>query len=352
MHQPHRDGRSRPEQRGSGVTTPTIPPGDLSRRSPNLARGLIVVVPFFAGVAAMIVALVGIVVIRPLGWRLLATFLLWIPGAAALILFSDGLDQLFPGRQRRRWVVEALHWLSGSLVALALVVVLGAFVPSLFGMSVSPAFWPALGCDALIGALAGFATFLLVASGGWAGEKLAYLLRRMGWIEDDEPKRPPVSFWGDWSWRDGLRMVVLSIAGVQVSGGVTQLFVAAPSNTTGRAADSAPSLPPVWTSIVVPLAVWFLVTGLVLVRVRPGRKRVQTAPRATAGRPLAATTRHTRKRAGGLLGDRDRMDLRLGVEWLDPRQPFGPRHRARSVDPVRVPCRAGGVSRREIRAPV
>lgn len=37
--------------------------------------------------------LVLIVVIRPLGWRLLATLLLWIAGVAALILSSDGVDQ-------------------------------------------------------------------------------------------------------------------------------------------------------------------------------------------------------------------------------------------------------------------
>lgn len=246
----------------------------------------------------MIVALVLIVAIRPIGWRLLAAFLLWIPGAASLILFSDGLDQLFPGRRRRRWVVEALHWLSASFVALALTVVLGAFVPSLLGLSVSPHFWPALGCDALIGALAGFATFLLVASSGWAGEKLAHVLRRLGWIEDEEPKRAPVSFWADWSWRDGLRMVLLAIAGVLVSGGVTWLLAPAPSNTAAPAADTAPRLPSVWTSIVVPIAVWLLVTGLVWFafdQVGSESKRLRALPhdvrwrrrRATHGSALA-----------------------------------------------------------------
>ncbi|MGN6868060.1 MAG: hypothetical protein ACTHMY_06625, partial [Solirubrobacteraceae bacterium] len=220
------------------------------------------------------------------------TFLLWIPGAASLILFSDGLDQLFPSRQRRRWVVEGLHWLSASFVALALTVVLGAFVPSLFGLSASPRFWPALLCDALIGALAGFATFVLVASSGWAGEKLAYLLRRMGWIEDEEPKRSPVSFWADWSWRDGLRMVVLAIAGVLVSGGVTWLLAAAPSNTAAPAADTAPRLPSVWTSIVVPLAVWLLVTGLVWFafdRVGSESRRLRALPQDARWRRRRAT---------------------------------------------------------------
>jgi hypothetical protein len=252
---------------------------------------LAVVIPFLAGVVAMIFALVLIVVIRPLGWRLLAAVLAWIPGAAALILFSDGLDKLVPDRKGRRWVVEGLHWLSASLVALAAAVIIGAFLPSLFGMSASPPFFAALGCDALIGALAGLLTLFLVVLSGWGGDRLSYWLRRIGWVEEDEPKTPPVSFWGDWSWRDGLRMVVLSVAGVLVSGGATQLLVAVPSKTAAPAADTAPSLPSGWT-IVVPLAIWFLVTGLVWFafdQVGSESRRLSALPREVRWRRRRAT---------------------------------------------------------------
>lgn len=230
----------------------------------------------------MIGGLVLIVVIRPLGWRLLGSLVLWIPAVAALILFSDGLDQSLPGR-RRRWAAEALHWLSASFVALAFVVVLGALVPSLFSFSVSPPLFAALGCDALIGILAGLLTLGLTAFSGWAGGELSYRVRQLARAREEHPARFRLSPRDGWSWREGIRMIVLPVAGVLVSGGFTQLFAAVPSETAAPAADTAPKLPSAWASIVLPLGVWTLVTGLVWIafdRVGNKHRKVQ----AQAGR--------------------------------------------------------------------
>lgn len=244
------------------MTSSSTPTPDSHSRRPNRQRVWSVLVSFLAGLVATIAALVLIVVIRPLGWRLLTTALLWIPGVTALIVFSDGLDQVLPGR-RRRWAAEAVHWLSASFVALALAVVLGAFVPSLFGLSTSPPVFAALGCDALIGILAGLLTVGLTAVSGWAGGELSYRVRRLRWARDGDPERFRLSLRDGWAWRETVRMTVLPVAGVIVSGACMQVFAAVPSETAAPAADTSPELPSVWSSIVLPLAIWFLATGLV-----------------------------------------------------------------------------------------
>lgn len=243
------------------MTTQTAPTSDSPSR-PIWRWVWLVVLPGLAGIAATIGALVLIVVIRPLGWRLLAALLLWIVGVAALILFADGLDQCLPGR-RGRWAGEALHWLAASFVALALVVVMGAFVPSLLGLPASPSLLAAVGCDVLIGILAGLLTVGLIVFSGWAGGEISYRVRRMRWGHDEEPERFRLSLRDEWSWRDAIRMIVLPVTGVLLSAGFTQLFAVVPSTTAAPAADTAPKLPSVWTSIVLPLAIWFLATGLV-----------------------------------------------------------------------------------------
>jgi hypothetical protein len=98
---------------------------------------------FAAALVAFFGALVAIVVIRPLVWRVLATGVLWVAGVTSLIVLADGLDRL-PRRRTRRRTDEALHWLSASSVALALAVCLGALVPVL-RVGASPAFVPAAG---------------------------------------------------------------------------------------------------------------------------------------------------------------------------------------------------------------
>jgi hypothetical protein len=280
-----------------GVMRPTKPTAGSPDRSTRWPWLWSVVVPFLAGVVAMIGALVLIVVIRPLGWRLLATLLLWIAGVAALILFSDGLDESLPGR-RRRWAAEALHWLSASFVALALAVVLGAVVPSLFSVSDTPPLFVALGCDALIGVLAGLLTLLLTAFSGWAGGELSYRVRRMRRARYEQPDRFRLSLRDEWSWRDGIRMIVLPVAGVLLSAGSTQVFAAVPSQTAAAAADTAPQLPPVSTSIVLPLAVWFLITGLVWFAFDwAGNKSRQIHPQAGQAQPQTRLIHLRRRRA-------------------------------------------------------
>jgi len=59
------------------TTTPTAGPLDRRTNRPSVWSAFL---PLLAGVVALIVALVLIVVIRPLGWRLLATIALWVVG--------------------------------------------------------------------------------------------------------------------------------------------------------------------------------------------------------------------------------------------------------------------------------
>lgn len=269
------------------MTSPTTPTAGLPRGAPRRSVVWSVFVPFLAALTLMSLGLVLIVVIRPFGWRLLATLFLSILGIAALILFSYGLEQSLPGRRRHPWAGEVLHWLSASFVALALVVVLGAFVPSLLSLSVSPPFFVALGCDALIGLLAGLLTLGLTALSGWAAGELSdvALLR---WSKEEQPERLRLSR-DDWSLRDAIRIIVFPIVGVVLSAGFTQAFAAVPSRTAAAAADTAPKLPPVGSSIVLPVGIWFLTTGLVWfafdwVARRNQRTRPQTAQAGSQAR--------------------------------------------------------------------
>lgn len=270
-----------------------------------------VAVPFLAAALATLGELVLVVTIRPLGWRLLATLLLWIPSIAALLLFSDALDRSWRGR-RRRWAAELLHWLSATFVALAVVVVLGAFVPSLLSLSVSPPLLAALGCDLLIALLAGVLTLGLIAVSGWAGGELSYRVRRMRWASDDEPERFRLSPRRDWSWRDALRIVVLVVAGVLGSAGATQVLAAVPSKAAA-AADTTPSLPSARTSIVLPLVVWLLVTGLVwLAFDRVAKRNRQSHPRQAGSQ----TTRYQlRRRSHATHASALAVSLAIAMGW-------------------------------------
>ena len=272
------------------TTTPTAGPLDRRTDRPSVWS---VFLPLLAGVVALIVALVLIVVIRPLGWRLLATIALWVVGVAALIVFADAADESL-GDRTREWGDEALHCVSASLVALALAVILGAFLPSLFGLSASPSLFSAVGVDVLIGFLAGVLTLVVTVSSGWAGGELSYRLGRAPWIGDTRSERFRLSLRAEWSWRDAGRIVVLAVAGVLVSAGFTQLFAAAPSNGAAPAADTAPKLPSVWTSVVLPVIVWFLTAALVwLVFDRVGRQSPRK--RRQAHKPDPRPTHHLRR---------------------------------------------------------
>ena len=214
------------------------------------------------GALALIGALVVIVVIRPLGWRLLATLLLWLAGIAALLLFSDGMDQSWTG-PRRQWASQALHWVSASFVALALVVALGAIVPSLLSVPVSPSLLAALGCDLLIGVLAGVATVLLTTLSGWAGGWLSYRIRRWRGDPEEQAGRFRLGLRDEWSRRQAIRIIVLPVAGVLLSALAEQLLAGVPASTTKAAADTVPQDASLWGSVILPLIVWIGATGLV-----------------------------------------------------------------------------------------
>lgn len=177
---------------------------------------------------------------------------------------------------------------------LAVALVLGAFIPSLLGISASASLFAAIGCDVVIGFVAGILTLGVIVPSGLAGGELSYWLRQIRWIGDDRANRFRLSLQAEWSRRDALRFVVLALAGVLVSAGVTQLFSAAPSPTAPRGrADTAPAVPSAWT-IVLPLVSWFLATGLVWltfgrVGKRGGAKGAQTHE------PESPSTHHLRR---------------------------------------------------------
>jgi hypothetical protein len=234
----------------------------------------------------MAATVVLIVAIRPLGWRLLATIPMWLAGVALLIMSTDELDQQWSGRGFRG-AGEVLQWLSASVFGLAVAVVLGAFVPSLLRTSNTPSFASALGCDALIGAATGALTLGLVALNGWLGGWLASRVRRIPGLGHEEPDRLRLPLRDEWSALDVARMLGLPLAGVLVSALFTQLAVGGPSRTSGAGADSAPSATPVAGSLALPLAVWFLTTGVLWW----GSGRVWRARRHVAPRPA-----HSRRR--------------------------------------------------------
>ncbi len=202
-------------------------------------RPIRVVASLLVGLAAFVAALVLIVVIRIWEVRLLVTVVLWILGVAALVVFSDALNRLLPGRKDER-VADALHWLSTSFVALVLAVVLGAILPSILGLSVFPSPWAALGCDALVGGLAGLGTLVLVSVSGWAGGELSFRVLRWSRVDERDPERFRWSLGSEWSVRAVSCMIVLAVAGILVSAGATQVFAREPTPTGG--ADVAPQL--------------------------------------------------------------------------------------------------------------
>jgi hypothetical protein len=160
------------------VTTQSTPTaGPPSRRSKR-PRVSFVGVPFLAGLVALIVALVLVVVIRRWDGVCSRRCCLWISGVAALIVSANGIDRSLSGRTGR-WSDEVLHCLSASIVMLAVALVLGAFIPPLLGISASASLFAAIGCDVVIGFVAGILMLVVIVPSGLAGGELSYCLRQI-----------------------------------------------------------------------------------------------------------------------------------------------------------------------------
>jgi hypothetical protein len=72
-----------------------------------------------------------------------------------------------------------LHCLSASIVMLAVALVLGAFIPPLLGISASASLFAAIGCDVVIGFVAGILMLVVIVPSGLAGGELSYCLRQI-----------------------------------------------------------------------------------------------------------------------------------------------------------------------------
>jgi hypothetical protein len=214
------------------------------------------------GLLALGAALVLVVVVRPLGVRLPVTVLLWLFGIATLIALSDLLDQR-PADRKISWIGEAVHFVSASAVALVFAMIAGAFVPSLLGLSDSPAFGSAFGCDLVVGLLAGGLTLALTALSGVVGGKLSSWLLARSHASEEHANGVRLRFREVTTWRDAIRLLVMPVGGVMVSGVVEQVISSAPAQTTTVGADTHPANPSTVGSLVVPLAVWAVTTGAV-----------------------------------------------------------------------------------------
>jgi hypothetical protein len=209
--------------------------------------------------------------------RLLAALALVALSTMALMLASDSVERWLEGQGRdwARW----LQWLTTSIVALAVVVVLGALVPLFLGAlltSSAPgrsgtsnvAF--ALLVDLLVGALAGaLAIGLTLLSTAVLGRAISWVQRRLGAPERAKKWNPPahapkrssrdlprgVKRWS----RDLLRGVLLGVVGLLLSALYTAVVT---PHHSGPADTQVRSEPSVWLAVVLPVLFWFLGTGI------------------------------------------------------------------------------------------
>jgi hypothetical protein len=249
------------------------------------------------GVAAGAFAVAMDAVLEPL-LRLVFVLLILLPALLALMLASDsferGISESFRGWAGR------IYWLTTSVAVLAAVILGGAAVTLL--VPDQPGFWHVvidllvdLGLGGVAGALTvGVATLV----GRSLGEAIYRFQLRFGSERRGHRWKPTST--GEQragsTRRQLLRGAVIGAAGLLLSAAYTAIVTTATTNHSGAAEAPTQVLKSPWSTILVPLLLWFLGTGVAWLlfsreHVRKGRQDLIAAHHglrhATHGTALA-----------------------------------------------------------------
>lgn len=231
-------------------------PGRASRR----ARAAVIGGSSFC-LALLIVAgssWLAIDVISSLAVRIVVVVVLGLVSVGALVLTSDSVEQAL-ANSGKRWA-NRLYWLSTSVVMLALVILLGIAAtillpqePGIENLLLD------LAASAALGAVAGVLTAVLTT----------YIGRLFGWAFYRVNDRPG-SRWAP--QREGrskrlrsliVRLAAAGAAGLLVTGLYTAILTTATRNHTAAADTPVRVESGVFLTAVLPVAIWFVATGLV-----------------------------------------------------------------------------------------
>lgn len=199
--------------------------------------------------------------------RLLLVLLILLPALLALMLASDGIERGV-SKSFRGWAGR-IYWLTTSVSVLAAVVLGGAAVTLL--VPNQPGFWHVaidLLVDLGLGAFAGtLAVGAIALVGGSLGEAIYRFQLRFGsahrahrWRPRHTEEQPAGS-----TGRQLLRGASLGAAGLLISAVYTTIVTTATTNHSGAAEAPTQVLKSPWATILAPLAVWFIGTGIVWV---------------------------------------------------------------------------------------
>ena len=217
-----------------------------------------------AGIAAGAFAVAMDAELAPL-LRLAFVLLLLLPALLALMLASDSIERGV-SESFRGWAGR-VYWLSTSVAVLAAVILGGAAVTLL--VPDQPGFWRVvidllvdLGLGGVAGALTVGAVTLL---GGSFGEAI---YRFQLWFGSEQrAHRWKSTITGEQRARSTrrqlLRGAVIGAAGLLLSAVYTAIITTATTNHSGAAEAPTQVLKSPWSTILAPLLVWFLGTGVV-----------------------------------------------------------------------------------------
>jgi hypothetical protein len=255
-----------------------------------------------AGVAAGAFAVAIDAELEPL-LRLVFVLLILLPALLALMLASDsferGISETFRGWAGR------VYWLTTSVAVLAAVILGGALVTLLFPDQ--PRFWHVvidLVVDLALGGIAGGLTVgMLTLVGRSFGEAIYRFQLRFGSEQRTERWKPTSTEdqCAASTRRQLLRGSVIGAAGLLLSAAYTAIVTTATTNHSGAAEAPTQVLKSPWSTILAPLLVWFLGTGVAWLlfsreHVRRGKQDLIVAnPRLRRGT-------HAMALAVGLLG--------------------------------------------------
>jgi hypothetical protein len=224
------------------------------------------------------------VLIGPTGVRVPVALALVFCGLTSLVLFSDALERWW-SRPRRRRLGECLHWLSTAVVALAIVVILGLFAPSIIGPSPSSA--RLVVADLVLGVASGGLTLLVTMVAAVVAGRLARGMTR--WLGGRASlTQLDARFTDQLSPLAALRTVVMAVAGMLATTWIADHVADWPSGQPA-AADVTVRSPTAWNAIWLPLIAWFVATAVAWIAfsvVKPLRpeahERRRRATRASA----------------------------------------------------------------------
>jgi hypothetical protein len=249
----------------------------LPDESPTGARAFAFAAVWFLVAAGVSVGAFAVTVdaeLAPL-LRLVFVLLILLPVLLALMLASDSVERGI-SESFRGWAGR-VYWLTTSVAVLAVVILGGAVVTLL--VPDRPGFWHVaidLLVDLGLGGVAGALTVgAITLVGGGFGEAIYRFQVRYGserraqrWKPASTEERPAGS-----TRRQLLRGAAIGAAGLLLSAVYTAIVTTATTNHSGGAEAPTQVLRSPWSTILAPLVVWFLGTGVAWLLFSHGHRR-------------------------------------------------------------------------------